>query len=285
MPTPWVSRRTLICAVFVTGALACGVVAMGTLSSACSVHSATSASTVSRPVEASQSQPQPQLAAQAQEPALPHVTQGILVELFSSEGCSSCPLADTVLHALDQEQPLPGVHAIALEFHVDYWNDLGWTDPFSSASYTQRQRDYSLQMGKRGVYTPQMIVDGKSEFVGSNRVQADRAIAEAAAAPRVRVDLALMGNEVRVVPHVHSAAMDVYVAEVERGLETKVLHGENAGRTLIHGPIVRSLSKLGTAAPGQAFTKAVAKTTAARSLVGFVVDTATHQVLGAAELR
>lgn len=96
----------------------------------------------------------------------------VIVELFTSEGCSSCPPADQFLAKLEAEQPIQNVEVIALEEHVDYWNNLGWTDPFSSDSATTRQYAYAGAIGNGNAYTPQMIVDGQDEFVGSRERQA-----------------------------------------------------------------------------------------------------------------
>jgi hypothetical protein len=113
----------------------------------------------------------------------------VLIELFTSEGCSSCPPADALLSRLQQSQPIPGVELITLSEHVDYWNQLGWTDPFSSAVLTVRQRQYAAVLRGDGVYTPQMIVDGKTGFVGSDSQKALQAISEAARAPKTAIDL------------------------------------------------------------------------------------------------
>src|SRR5580704_11614543 len=89
----------------------------------------------------------------------------VVVELFTSEGCSSCPPAEQLLSRMDRTQPFAGVRVIALEEHVDYWNSLGWTDPFSSSQYRIRQNDYGRKFSAEGIYTPQMIVNGQAQFV------------------------------------------------------------------------------------------------------------------------
>src|SRR5260221_5456222 len=104
----------------------------------------------------------------------------VVVELFTSEGCSSCPPADTLLARLAEEQLASNVQLIALEEHVDYWNDLGWVDPFSSRDWTSRQYDYARALGNGNAYTPQMVVDGTVEFVVSHARQARQTILNAA---------------------------------------------------------------------------------------------------------
>src|SRR5207253_4734607 len=113
----------------------------------------------------------------------------VVVELFTSEGCSSCPPADALLARLDGAQLNGNVQLIALEEHVDYWNDLGWTDPFSSRDWTSRQNVYSEALGNGNPYTPQMVVDGAVAFVGSHRQKARQAILEAAGKTKIPVTL------------------------------------------------------------------------------------------------
>src|SRR5258707_14554463 len=111
----------------------------------------------------------------------------VVVELVTSEGCSSCPPADEVLSKLDKMQPIDGVEVIALGEHVDYWNKLGWIDPYSSEDFSRRQSRYSDAFKQDSVYTPQMIVDGLDEFAGGNMERARMAIARAAQAPKASI--------------------------------------------------------------------------------------------------
>ena len=116
----------------------------------------------------------------------------VIVELFTSEGCSSCPPADAVLAQLQQTQPVAGAEVIALSEHVDYWNYIGWTDPFSSSAFSARQETYARTFGQQdNVYTPQMIVDGQTEFNGSAMNKAREAIAKAARSPKADVRIVI----------------------------------------------------------------------------------------------
>src|SRR5258706_9910443 len=115
--------------------------------------------------------------------------QAVLVELFTSEGCSSCPPADRVLTILQNDQLVPNADVITLGFHVDYWDDGGWKDWFSSLAYTRRQEAYARQLRIDSPYTPQIVVDGSTEFVGSNRAKANQVIAQSAIQPKAAIDL------------------------------------------------------------------------------------------------
>ena len=182
----------------------------------------------------------------------------VVVELFTSEGCSSCPPADALLARLDGAQLNGNVLLIALEEHVDYWNDLGWTDPFSSRDWTSRQHVYAGVLGNRNPYTPQMVVDGTVEFLGSHPQKARQAILEAAGKPKVPVILEQRSASiidtsdfsVRVGKLQGTAkhdAAEVWLAITETGLHSAVTRGENAGEELRHAAVVRTMRKIGEA--------------------------------------
>ena len=172
----------------------------------------------------------------------------VLVELFTSEGCSDCPPADSLLAKLDRAQPVPGAQVIALSEHVDYWNRLGWADPYSSAFYSQRQRDYSDRFGLNSAYTPQMVVDGSNEFVGSDERSAQHAIADAAGKSKTEIrisDLRLEGDYVRFRLQAGTPAKkaaDAYVVLADNSDTSQVARGENSGRTLSHVAVARVFS-------------------------------------------
>jgi len=174
----------------------------------------------------------------------------VLVELFTSESCSSCPPADAVLARLDREQPIPNAEIIVLSEHIDYWNDTGWRDPFSSPLFSARQQDYGQAMRLKEVYTPQMVINGQSQVIGSDWTSATKAIRAAAQLPRADIKLTTAaGDRVRYdVQHLplgtHTA--DMFLAIAESALETQVTHGENSGHRLQHTGVVRTLVSLGT---------------------------------------
>ena len=181
----------------------------------------------------------------------------VVVELFTSEGCSSCPPADALLKELSEQQKVKGVQIVALEEHVDYWNHLGWKDPYSAAEFSQRQNDYAQVFGSDGVYTPQMVVDGQSEFVGSRSLAAREAIQKAANQPTAELILVPGANfsPAKPVFEVQVKSLDgiaihgdteLWLAVTEKGLQTDVKAGENSGETLKHAAVVRSLRKIDT---------------------------------------
>jgi hypothetical protein len=178
----------------------------------------------------------------------------ILIELFTSEGCSSCPPADAFLDELSRAQDIPGVQAIVLGFHVDYWDYLGWADPFSSAANSARQAEYSgALVGRQGVFTPQAILDGRHSVVASGEAALRQAALQRLKEQHGRVSLSATGEgrvqvkaTVSQVPQVSPGdTAEVWVALTESGLSTRVARGENAGHTLRHAPVVRRLAKLG----------------------------------------
>jgi hypothetical protein len=171
------------------------------------------------------------------------------VELFTSEGCSSCPPADELLTHLRQDLAAKNIQVVPLGFHVDYWNSLGWKDRFSSADFSRRQEQYARSLNVDGPYTPQMVVDGTQEFVGNSAGQAERAISNAASQPEVAtVTLSAAGaDQLSIQVKAPAAAGDasVLLAITEDNLTTTVGSGENNGRTLRHAAVVRELRSLG----------------------------------------
>src|SRR5271168_4667898 len=134
-------------------------------------------------------------AASTPQPAGSATAVPVIVELFTSEGCSSCPPADALLARLENEQAVSGVDIVALEEHVDYWNDLGWVDPYSSRDWTARQQRYAQAFAQGGSYTPQMVVDGRFEFVGSRSGEAFKTIADSAAQSKAEVKISRTAPE------------------------------------------------------------------------------------------
>jgi len=220
----------------------------------------------------------------------------VLVELFTSEGCSDCPPADALLAKLDG-QSVPGVEAIVLSEHVDYWNHIGWTDPYSSHSYSQRQSAYDNQFGLASVYTPQMVVDGTQQFVGSDLSRARAALEKAEAGVKIPVAISQLrfanGTELQATVEAgplpetsHRAGLFVVVA-LNRA-ESMVAGGENSGRHLTHVAVVRDLLKVGELKPGAAFSKQVSVKVANGvgpgnlRMIAFVQEPGPGRVLGAA---
>ena len=186
----------------------------------------------------------------------------VLAELFTSEGCSSCPPADQLLQRIDRLQPVTGAQVLVLGEHVDYWNQLGWRDPFSSAQFTERQQRYSRTLGGE-VYTPQLVVDGRKQVLGNDPTAVEDAIARAAAKPKFPVHIvtakrdnadALITVSVAALP---KGRADVWVAIADDSARSSVTRGENAGRALSHVAVVRSLTKIGSVTKSEGFDKAV----------------------------
>jgi len=167
----------------------------------------------------------------------------VVVELFTSQGCSSCPPADALLGELAQRPDI-----VALAFHVDYWDYIGWKDPFASPVLTGRQRDYVAALRVRMVYTPQMVVDGRIDVVGSHRREVEAAIEKAAAQPKlaVRIEGDGQGGHRVVIPAGDTGGdATIWLAVLDSWHETRVAHGENGGRTLTEYNIVREWRSIG----------------------------------------
>ena len=174
----------------------------------------------------------------------------VVVELFTSEGCSSCPPADQLLSKLLNEQPVAGVRIIPLGMHVTYWDQLGWKDPASLKGATERQQEYGRRFGEDRVYTPQAVIDGRAELVGSDEAGVKRAIAKAAREPHLAMQLSASIKPdgiyatvtVDNVPmHGQEPTRDVLIVS-EDGLTSMVKRGENGGRTLRHDAVVRRIA-------------------------------------------
>jgi hypothetical protein len=233
----------------------------------------------------------------AESPSSSNERVPVLVELFTSEGCSSCPPADALLQKLDQ-QPIAGEQMIVLSEHVDYWNHIGWKDPYSARFYSDRQGTYGRRLGD-DVYTPQMIVDGTSHFVGSDPELANQAFAKALTRPKVAVRLSSVSQGAANVLQAHLETgelqesfslreADVYVAIALNHAESQVSGGENSGRRLSHTAVVESMVKVGRFRRGQTFAQDVRLKldpgTDARNLrlIAFVQEPGQGRVIGAA---
>ncbi len=216
----------------------------------CEGHAEPRAEDASRRNAGSLVQPKPNAAAPGTNRTAKAGAVPVVVELFSSEGCSSCPPADRVLEDLASTQGIDGAEVIALEMHVDYWNDLGWTDPFSDAKFSDRQRSYARVGARQGVFTPEAIIDGTSSVIGSDRSLLSSAISRATDRPHTPVVLRMKDSGLDAELGPIDGRASLWIAVTESGLETAVPSGENGGKTLRHAPIVRSLERIGGAREG-----------------------------------
>jgi hypothetical protein len=191
----------------------------------------------------------------------------ILVELFTAEGCSSCPPADTLLQMMDTSQPVPGAQLIVLSEHVDYWDHDGWKDPNSSPALTERQSAYVRALRLKTPYTPQIIVDGTRELRAGEPQQISNFFQEAVAIPKIPVRIGEVGVDagnpavlrMRIEADGNSDRnnADVYVAVALDRVESQVLRGENGGKHLTHVAVVQQLTKIGTLQKGTSFGETV----------------------------
>jgi len=177
----------------------------------------------------------------------------VLAELFTSEGCNSCPPADRLLEEFLQEQPIEGVYVVPLSEHVTYWDHQGWKDPFGAQQFTARQQQYGLRFNLDSIYTPQLVIDGTSEYVGSDRRSIERALR--GAGKQVKPALSVNGTEsngtITVVASgpalVAEDDAELWVVLTEDGIVVDVKRGENANKTLTHSGVVRMLRSAGDA--------------------------------------
>jgi hypothetical protein len=236
-------------------------------------------------------------AADVSNPAAP-----VLVELFTSEGCSSCPPADALLQRMDSAQPIPGAQLIVLSEHVDYWDHDGWKDPYSLHFLDDRQSAYkdALKLGPE--HTPQIIIDGSSELQGNDPEQLKQTFQRAVAAQKVPVRIESLAVDAKTdaktasVLHAriqidgssekHNA--DIYVAVALDHAESQVVHGENSGRRLTHVAVVLILTKIGKLEKGKSFDQdvqlklKVGTDPSNLRVIAFVQSPGPREVLGAA---
>lgn len=209
----------------------------------------------------------------------------VIVELFTSEGCSSCPPADALLEQMDRKQPIDGAQLIVLSEHVTYWNSGGWTDPFSSQASTIRQEAYAHRFNLNDPYTPEMVIDGAKECVGSDAHKVETAIRDELREPRLAIRLTPDGsNEVTVqvdpFPAGQNHKANIYLAHATDSGVSDILRGENKGRQLHHVAVVKEIQQIGKL-NGRAFEKRVSLAGGTRLII-FAQDTSGGQIYGAA---
>ncbi len=225
-------------------------------------------------------------------PALKAAEPFALIELFTSEGCSSCPPADKLASELVEEAEGDGRNLFVLSYHVDYWDRLGWKDPYSSAEATARQSAYAQQWRARTAYTPQMVVNGAVGFVGSNKGEAEKEIDKAlkrdapvevvASVSRAGADELRVQAEVKVGVELLHRDWDVIAALVERDLSQKPTRGENKGRTLKHDNVVREFDTVELSGDSVKIDLSVPKDVQREhaSVIVYVQDRHTLKILG-----
>ena len=240
----------------------------------------------------------------------PAPAQTVVVELFTSEGCSSCPPADQVLSRLVSAPRYgnarrskgvvmlaPGIEVIALGEHVDYWDQLGWKDKFSSPLFSARQQDYGKAFHLESVYTPQIVVNGQTEVLGSDARAVQAAISEASKKAMAQVTMAMASPQTvsftisKLPAGSHEA--DILMGVTEDGLATSIFGGENNGRQLRHAAVVRSISSVGRLDPNRPGEySAMAQLNLRQDwnrgnlkLVLLVQDRVTRRILGAASVK
>lgn len=231
--------------------------------------------------------------------ASPPTSPGIpvLLELFTSEGCSSCPPADALLEQLDK-QPVPDADLIVMSEHVDYWNYLGWSDPYSSPAFSARQQNYAKRLGT-SVYTPQLVLDGRFQATGSDRNEVTAAIARAVREPKLPLSVRAVrtgnGGAVHVDANTAGQTADLYIAIAADRMSTHVLRGENGGKTLTHVAVTHAIIRVGKWAgaksglEGRDVPLTAKQLPAAKAgetrVIAILEDPRTGTILGAAQTR
>jgi hypothetical protein len=189
----------------------------------------------------------------AQTPAPPAVNSVSILELFTSEGCSSCPPADTLLRLIDGRRTSAGQLVVGISEHVTYWNNQGWKDPYSAEVFTNRQTNYASRLSPEGPYTPQMVLNGRDQFVGSNAAALQKALLDDSR--RKHLDLRILSTAVEgdhltvrfaLKGAVQPKPLDIVAVLTDDVDRSNVLRGENSGRTLEHVSVARDLTRVGT---------------------------------------
>jgi hypothetical protein len=224
----------------------------------------------------------------------------ILLELFTSEGCSSCPPADRLLAALDHDQPVSGAKLIVLSEHVDYWDRLGWKDPFSSSGASRRQEVYASHLGNADIFTPQLVIDGSSQVVGNNWSAVQAAIQKSLPIVKLPISLSAERQGANVsarvaIPHTTMLPgapkhAEVYLVLAAERAHSQIARGENAGRSIDHVAVAGPFHSLGKLVLSQPWSKDInlpADHLPAGPLrvVAFVQDPSAKRIIGSAEAR
>lgn len=176
----------------------------------------------------------------------------VLAELFTSEGCNSCPPADAALALLLHQQPVNGVYVIALSEHVTYWDHQGWKDPFGSAQFTTRQQQYGRQFNLDSIFTPQLVIDGVSQVVGSDKRAIEKALGDAAKKPKPALQVDADYGDAVVNASASGPGLmaekdaELWFALTEDHLVVDVTRGENANKTMKHSGVVRVMTSAGS---------------------------------------
>jgi hypothetical protein len=177
----------------------------------------------------------------------------VLVELYTSQGCISCPPADRLLAQMEKEQPNANAEIVTLALHVDYWNSVVWKDEYSSPIFSRRQDIYAQRFKINRIFTPQMIVDGQTQFVGNNAETAGKAITESAKIEKANIELEKAENNLKVkISNLQNREMTtIFLAVTEDKLSANIKGGENANRKLEYNSVVRELKSIGIIPPAQ----------------------------------